>query len=171
VQTVGTKVLEALLVNTSEPVGWMGWPELMSVTVAEQFEVWPIWTEDPPQDTETEASLFPAWSCEVAEPGWWSASPPYEAVTFKAWADPGVSGTEHEPETRAHLTGSDPPVGFWEKATLPVGATGVPLPESATLAVQVVLDPLEQMRATKEERCDAVSWADPEPDARMVLPE
>ena len=53
----------------------MGEPALMSFTVPVQFDDWPILTDEFWQVTETETSLFPDWSEDVAEADGWSASP------------------------------------------------------------------------------------------------
>jgi hypothetical protein len=78
----------------------------------------------------------------------------------------GFKDTEQDPEVSAHGDGLITPVAFCEKLTCPVGATDVPFPLSATLAVhEPELDPdadAEQETLTEAGRCKAVKADDPE---------
>lgn len=74
--------------------------------------------------------------------------------------EPGLRETEQDPDVNAHEDVLITPVAFCEKLTCPVGATDVPFPLSATLAVhEPELDPdadAEQETLTEARRCNAV---------------
>ena len=53
----------------------------------------------------------------------------------------GVKVTEQLPDERLQIMGENVPVKFASKLTVPVGSLAVPLSESVTVAVQVVLAP------------------------------
>jgi hypothetical protein len=80
--------------------------------------------------------------------------------------EPGFRDTEQDPDVNAQEGGLITPVAFWEKLTCPVGATDVPFPLSATLAVhEPELDPdadAEHETLTEAGRCNAAKDEDPE---------